>query len=270
MDINERRKRANIYFSRTYRRFKVNTKEQLIYLFALVLPTMLLFLLFYREISKFITILVSGPLSMVLPEGNVKIVSSSFLPVFGGVYHLSLPSVLPSYREILINLAVTIVLLGVSLYSSKREHKKTPLPIYFSFILTIHLISSIYFLFARAYFPFSATEYFELYMKQQIVMWFSLIVLAGFVLGVIGFGKIRRRILLFFILLVYAFIFGIVRYLAFSYIIAVGSSLYMAFLFFALGPLYEFIYFVFFYSVFINREIRYFGYGEGRNDWQWL
>lgn len=270
MDINERRKRAGIYFSRTYRHLKVNSKEQLIYVFALVVPTIIVFLLFYTEISRSICVLVSKPLISVFSAETVSITSAEFLPVFGGVYHLKLPNSLPSYNEIWLNLLITIILLTASLLGYKKKNKKTPLPIYFAFVLLIHLISCIYFLFARDYFPYTATQYSELYIKQQIIIWFSLLFLAGFVLGVIGYGKIRTRILLLIILSIYSAVFGIVRYLAFCYVVTAGSSIYMATLFFTFGPLYDFLYFVFFYSVFVNREIRYFGYGEGRNRWQWL
>lgn len=270
MDINERRKRANIYFSRTYRHFKVNSKEQLIYVFALIVPTIVLFLLFYTEISHFICNLLIPPLSKVFPQESLIVSSTEFLPLFGNVHFLTLPNLLPVYNEILFNLFISIVLFVLSLLANKKKNKNTPLPIYFAFVLLIHIISCIYFLFARDYFPYTATEFSELYMKQQIVIWFSLIFLSGFVLGVIGYGKVAVRMILFAILITYSFIFGIVRYLAFSYIISAGSSLYMASLFFTFGPLYDFLYFVFFYSVFINREIRYFGYGEGRNRWQWL
>ena len=269
MDINERRRRANIYFTRAKRRFKVNPKEQIFYVLALIVPTLVLFLMFYTELSKFITELISIPLRQVLPEGSVGIVSSEFIPWFGGVYYVSLPTSIPGFKEIWINIVITLTLLALSIYAAQRANKKTPLPIYFTFILIIHLISCLYFLFARDYFPYTGTQYAELYIKQQIVIWFSLILLIGFVLGVIGYGKMSTRILMFFVLAAYAFVFGVARYLAFTYLVTAGSALYMATFFFTLGPLYEFLYFVFFYSVFVNREIKYYGYGEGRDLWQW-
>lgn len=271
MDINERRKRANLYFSRSYRHFKVNPKEQLIYVFALIVPTMVLFLLFYTEISNFISHLLIPPLTKVFPQESIGVASSELFPLFGNVHYIVLPNSVPSYREILFNLFISIVLLIISLLANKRKNKNTPLPIYFAFVLIIHIIASLFFLFARDFFPYTATEFSELYMKQEIVIWFSLIFLSGFVLGVIGYGKVTTRMILFVTLITYSFIFGIVRYLAFSYIVSAGSSLYMASLFFTFGPLYDFLYFVFFYAVFINREIRYFGYDrEGRYRWQWL
>ncbi len=270
MDINERRKRANLYFSRSYRHFEVNTKEQLVFVFALVVPIMILFLLFYTELSHFVSNIVRKLLILALPSESVKIVTTDFLLIFGDIYFLELVNSLPEYSEIFINLIITLLLLTLSLFLVLKGHKKTPLPIYFSFILLIHLVSCLYFLFAKDYFPYSATEYSNLYMEQQIILWFALLVLNAFVLGVIGYGKIRTRVILFFIVIIYAFVYGIARYLTFCFVISAGSSLYMATLFFTLGPLYEFIYFVFFYSIFINREIKYFGYGEGRTRWQWL
>ena len=270
MNIYERRKRTKIYFSRTYRHFKVNYKEQLIFLFALILPSVLLFLLFYTEISRFIAEVSRFVFSAVFPANSMEITKSDFFPLFGGVYHLDLQSKSPTYNEIWINLALTLALLVVSFLAGRREKKRTPLPIYFSMILLIHLVSVVYFLFARYYFPYTAAKYSELYIKQQVVIWLALMIVSGFVLGIIGFGNIKRRILLYFGLIGYSFVFGIVRFITFTYIVSAGSSLYMASLFFTLGPLYDFLYFIFLYSIFVNKEIRYFGYGEGRYDWQWL
>ncbi|MEX1378134.1 MAG: hypothetical protein AB1Z23_11765 [Eubacteriales bacterium] len=239
-------------------------------MFALILPSVFLFLFFYTDISKFIAEISAFVLGGVFPKESLEIASSEFFPLFGGVYHLAVQSKSPTYAEIWINLLLTISLLSVSIIASRREKKRTPLPIYFTFILLIHLVSTIYFLFAKDYFPYTATKYSELYIKQQVVIWLALMIVSGFVLGIIGFGNIKRRILLYFGLMGYSFIFGIVRFITFTYIISTGSSLYMASLFFTLGPLYDFLYFIFLYSIFVNKEIKYYGYGEGRYDWQWL
>lgn len=269
MDERESNQKTQIFFSRTYRYFEVNKKEQLIYVLALIVPSVVLFLLFYSEISRVLAIWVSNALAAGMPEESVGVLYTNFLPIFGGVYHVEIPNSVPSNNEIWINLAVTMFLLVVTALLNKRKKRRTPLSIYFIIVLLIHLIACIYFLFAKDFFPYTATQYSELYIKQQVVIWLSFILLSGFVLGVIGYGEVRDKILFFLGVMLYSFVFGAARYLAFSYIISSTSSIYMATMFFSLGPLYDFLYFVFFYAVYINRKIKYFDYGEGRSRWQW-
>lgn len=270
MDIKNTIQKRQIYFSRAYRHLEPNKKEQWLFLLLFVLPSLILFLIFYTKVSYALSIWVKHALSACIPNSCLGIAYSNFLPVFGGIYYVQTQNLLPSDQEVIINLALTIVLLAVGLFSSRNKKGGTPLSIYFAIVLLLHLIACIYFTFAKEFFPYSATKYSELYMLQQVGIWMSFLVLAGLVTGIVGYGRIAGKLLTFLAIIIYSFIFGCVRYLTFLFIVSAASSLYMTTLFFSLGPLYDFLYLVCIYSIFINVQIKHFDQGEGRLKWHWM
>lgn len=264
------RQKMQIYFSRAYRHLKPNKREQWLYLLLCVLPLIILYLMFYTNISLTLSLWVKQSLTACISETNLDIAYGEFLPIFGGVYFVEVPSKIPTLSESGINFIVTIILLSIIFIRAKIKKGGSPLSIYFSIILLIHLVACIYFMFASEFYPYSATEYSELYIKQQISIWLSFLVLSGVLSGILGYGKISGRLLLFFTIIAFSLIFGFVRYLTFLFIVSAGSSLYMASLFFSLGPLFDFLYLVCFYVIYINAQIKYFDQGEGRLKWHWL
>lgn len=263
-------KKNQIFFSRAYRHLKPNKKERLLFLLLCVLPCLILYLIFYTKISLALAIWVKQELSTCVPGSSLSIAYGEFLPIFGGAYFVQIPSKMPSFQEIAINLVATLVLLCIVFVIAKKKKGGTSLTIFFAIILLTHLIACIYFMFASKYFPYSATQYSELYIKQQVSIWLSFLIMSGLLSGVLGYGKITGKLAVFFGTLAYSFIFGCVRCLAFLYIISKGSSLYMATLFFSLGPLFDFLYLVCFYVIHTNAQIKYYDQGEGRLKWHWL
>lgn len=270
MKAQNRELKTQMYYSRSYRHLEPDKKERLFFLLGCVLPCVVLFLLFYTEISYLLANWVKDTLLATIPESSLGIVYGEFLPVFGGIYYVQVPSAMPSFQEVNINLAVTLILLFMIFYISGKSKAGTPLSIYFGIVLLTHLVASIFFMFARDFYPYSATQYSELYIKQQVGIWLSFLVLSGVIMGILGYGRIAGRLIAFWGTMAYSFVFGCVRYLASLYIITTGSSLYMATLFFSLGPLFDFLYLVCFYGIYINVQIERFDQIDRRLDWQWL
>lgn len=266
---NERQK-TQIYFSRPYRHLMPDSKERWFFLLGCVLPCLVFFLFFYTKISYLLAIWVKDALSFAIPESSLGIAYGEFLPLFGGVYYVQIPSIMPSFQEVTINLATTLLLLFICFLPSRNSKGGTPLSIFFAIILLTHLVASIYFMFAMDFFPYSATEYSELYIKQQVGIWLFFLILSSLLMGMLGYGSIAGRLTAFLGTMAYSFVFGCVRYLTSMFILSKVSSLYMATLFFSLGPLFDFLYLVFFYSIYINAQIKRFDQGEGRVKWHWL
>ena len=262
--------KTQIYFSRTYRRLQPDSKERLLFLLGCFLPCLTLFLLFYTKITHFLAVWVNEALTAVIPKSSLSIAYGEFIPLFGGVYFVQIPSPQPSFQEVTVNLAVTLLLLVICFFPSRKTKGGTPLSIFFAIVLFTHLIAVIYFMFAMDFFPYSATEYSELYIKQQVGIWLFFLILLSLITGVLGFGSIASRLAVFFGTMVYSFVFGFVRYLASMFILSKVSSLYMATLFFSLGPLFDFLYLVCFYSIYIDAQVKRYGQGEGRVNWHWL
>lgn len=266
---NEEQK-AHIYFSRQYRRLKPDSKERFIFLLGFVLPCVITFLLFYTELTYMLAVWVKDALAVTIPASSLGISYGEFLPIFGGIYYVSLPTTLPTLQEIMINLSATLILLLICLFPSRKSKGGKPLSIFFAIVLLIHLIAVIFFMFAKDFYPYTATDYSELYIKQQMGIWLSFLVLSGIITGILGYGSVLSRLIAFVGTMAYSFIFGWVRCLASMFVITKLSSLYMATLFFSLGPLFDFLYLVCFYSIFINAQINRFDQGEGRMKWHWL
>lgn len=270
MSTHNNDQKNKIYYSRTYRHFKSNGKKRWLFLLLWVLPCLIMFLFFYTKITYYLSLWAKEALSHFVPFSDLTVDYSMFLPVFGGVYYLQVPTSLPFTREIEINVVITLILLFILFFVLKGKRGGTPFSIYFIIILLIHLVACIVFMFAMEYFPYTASQYSELYILQQVGIWISMILLSGLIAGAVGYGVTLVNILYFIFTMTYSFIFGCVRYLAFLFIITEGSSLYMTTLFFALGPLYDFLYFVFIYSVYVNIHIISFDEGKRRGKWQWM
>ncbi|MGD9676945.1 MAG: hypothetical protein AB7V16_01095 [Vulcanibacillus sp.] len=262
--------KSQIYFSRIYRHLLPNRVERWIFLLGGVLPTILLFLLFYSKITYMLAVWANQVFSLISPKNSLGIGYEEFIPIFGGVYYVILPNKMPIFSELVINVVVTLLLLFILYLLYKKNTGSTSLIIYFNIILLIHLISCIFFIFAEAYFPYSATVYSELYIKQQIGIWLSIMILAGVIIGILGYGSILVRFSFFLGIVGYSLVYGFVRYITFMFIISKGSNLYMATLFFSLGPLFDFLYLVGFYGIYIYSLVNYFNQGKGRLKWLWL
>jgi|LGVF01.2.fsa_nt_gb hypothetical protein len=263
--VPENELKRKIHFSHTYRHLKVDVVTQTLYLVLFVLPCFILFLFFYTWITKWSSILIRNLLLVVIPPEQLWISFSEFLPYFGGVYFVCLPTAIPSVYFILVNLVVALILLWICCSGNRLGH---PLSIFFTIAIMILIIACVFFLFASTYFPYTASIYSELYVKQQVGIWLSFIIIIGIVTGFLGIGGVVRRIITFVVTMLYSFVFGIIRYLVFMYIVSNVSSLYMASLFFSLGPFFDFLYLVYFYGIYVDKMINVYDSEKGR--WMWL
>ena len=242
--------KTQIYYPRTFRRFKADYKNQWLFVLLCVAPCLLLFLFFYSPLSRLLCQGVQWCLRGVFGDQALSIGYGEYLPAF-----------------CLVNLAVTLALLALCF---TRRNRGKPLAIYLAIALLIHLISCIYFLLAADFFPYTATQYSELYMKQQVGIWLSFLAIAGFITGFMNNGTLLSRCVTFFGIMVYSFVFGSVRYLVFLFIVSKASSLYMPSMFFTLGPFFDFLYLVYFYGVFVRHVITRVNTGERRSVWEWF
>lgn len=259
--------KAKIYYPRTYRHLILDRLRQLLFVLACVLPVIVLLLVFYPQLTGALSSAVAGFLSTIFPGANFSVISDEFIPMLGPIYFIRMPSVAPSLFFSLCNLAVALVLLTVCVTGRR---KGTPISIYFVIALLLHIVSSLYFAFASAYFPYTATDYTELYIKQQMSIWLCITVIAGFATGFISGGALYIRIGYYLLTLAYSFVFGSVRYFSFLFIIYTCSSLFMATLFFSLGPFFDFLYLVYFYGLFVDRMVTHLNSERRQALWQWF
>ena len=258
-------KKKTIYYARTYRHLQYQPWKNTLFFCLLVVPSLVLFILNMDYITSFLSILAASILGKIFPGIPLNLIDSEF-SILGVIKFLDLPTVYPNLSFVLINLLVTVSLI-LFLVTGKRVGKSVS--IYLLMGLFVHLINCIYFLFSPSYFPYNAFDYSTLYMKQQVGIWITFIILTAMFVSFMGRLGIIPKLVTFFGLLTYSFVFGAVRYIVFLYLIEKYSILYMAPMFFVFGPFFDFLYMVSIYGFFINKMITLYDSNKGREEWQW-
>lgn len=261
----EKQTKSAIFYARTYRHLKPNYKMITLYYLLCALPCLSIYLFMYSKITYVISKWVVNILSIFVSGVELGISSGEFLPYFGGVYFVTAPSKMPSFTLILVNLILILLFLLIC-YNLKDSAK--PIAIYCTIGLLIHLISCIFFLFMREYFPYTLSQYSELCMKQQVGIWLSFLAIACLVSGSISHSGASKFIMLFAVV-GYSFIFGCLRYVVFLVLLLKASSLYMPTLFFSFGPFFDFLYLVCIYSIYMNKLTLKFDDKNRGSEWHW-
>jgi hypothetical protein len=106
-----------------------------------------------------------------------------------------------------------------------------------------------------------------LYLQMALGLWILLPLLVAVALGPLPGTTISKFGIALFTLL-YSILFGTVRLAVFIYLLTRFSVMYMAAMFFALGPFIDFVYVVAIYAIYLNLlSLR---MRERPEAWQWL
>ena len=258
-------KKKQIYYARTYRRLELDLKACILFACLLVLPTVSLLIVFMDELTKLMTDIGVMILSAVIDPGDIVIKSIDYA-ILNTIYYIDIPMKYPDLWLIVGNLVVCLAILLLFRIIKKMGR---PLAIFATFAIMIHIVSCGFFAFASKYFPYTMADYSELYMKQQIGIWLTFAILAGLVVSFMGAKHYGLKLITFLGIMLYALVFGIIRYVLFLFVLHQFSALYMALLFFVLGPTFDFSYFVIIYALFVNKTICNSESGESKEIWKW-
>ena len=193
-------------------------------------------------------------------------IRSETYPLFGKISYLSAGTVYPGIQMSLINTGIS---LGVILLLAGLPWKGRPLAIYLILCSAIHLINSLWFVFGEKYFPYTLTVYSNLYMLQEIGIWVMFFVMTVMVTGIIGDRGVIYKLLTLLAVMLYSIVFGTVRYVIFIWLLYRFSVIYMAFFYFMIGPMFDFLYLVMIYALFVNRMIGVYDSRKGKEVWKW-
>ena len=254
-----------IYYARTYRRIRASRTKCFLYICILILPMLLLLWLHLDDLTRWICEATQYVFREFCPDISTSILTRDFA-LLGKVSYLSAGTVYPESRMCLLNGAVSlaaIILIG------NLPWKGRPMAIYLILNAGIHLISSLWFLFAGDSFPFTLTRYSELYMVQETGIWIVFLVMTGVVTGIIGDRGFPEKFFTVLCVMAYSVVFGTVRYIVFLYLLYRCSVLYMTLFYFTLGPMFDFVYLVMIYAFFVNRMIRVYESQSGKEAWKW-
>ena len=257
--------KQNIFFTRDYRHLPKPRLSMWLFVLAFAVPALLGILLFYPQITHAISQWVSGLITGATGIPT-SVISSDFIPMIGPVYLVDIAGSLPTRMFALINLIVSSVALLLALFV--RHNGIRSFIVYLCIALFIHIVASLYFVFFPEYFPYTLTNYSELYIEQQIAIWICIAGISGFAISLI-FSSFLSKLLSFVVTLLYSCVFGITRYVVYLLILHYFSALYMATLFFTLGMLFDFLQMVFIYILYVQYASKDFGTQKKGTLWKW-
>lgn len=250
-----------IYYHRAYRTITGSGWIFLLEFIAVAIPLSLAVLFFYTPITQQMSKIAHGILSEYYLPGSVILLEKTYL--LGNVLIVDLPGRYPTALICLVNFIASLILI---LFLPRLKTGKN-IAIYFVFLAFMNIVSAIFFTMAPFNFPYSNQDFSELYVKSEVSMWLFI----PFALGVAILplpAPILPKILLVILTLIYSFVFGTLRYIIFLFVISKFSVIYMALLFFAFGPLIDFIYIVGFYSFYTSRLAN--KLKGSKSIWKWL
>ncbi len=154
----------------------------------------------------------------------------------------------PSRRFALAAFVISVLLVA-ALPHLRRVPK--PVSVYIVFLALLNAAAAAFFVLAPQLFPYDVIDFSLLYMGTQFGIWLLLPVVMGVALAPIQAPAPEKMLVILFTVC-YAAIFGAVRYAAFLYLLDAITVLHMAAMFFALGPLIDFVYLVAIYAIYVN------------------
>lgn len=211
------------------------------------LPVVLLYVIFYSDITLALSKWAGRILASVTGQ-EVSVTSKAYFPGFGDIYFTDMQGRMPSFTYALAAALIAVVLIIIF---SQGNYNSRPLMIYLCMGLYVFFISSLFFVFFPEHFPYTLTQYSELYMKQQVALWITISLLGGISIGLLCEKGIHKFIA-FFTMAVMSFLYGCVRYVIYLYLLHAVSSILMATLFFTFGVLFDFLQLIAIFSIYIK------------------
>ncbi|MCE5194227.1 MAG: hypothetical protein LLF28_02045 [Nitrospiraceae bacterium] len=212
------------------------------------------------SVTFFINDFAKNILSDYFPSDLINIIEKSFVK---DIYILSMPE---KYPEPLLPPALFLFSL-LSIFLIIKTKLPAPVVIWIVYSSIVNLISSIFFIFFYDQFPYNIEAFTELYIKTEVNIWIFIPIIMGMALSSLP-SRIFSKVGLVVLTIIYSMILGLIRYVAFIYVLADFSLIFMPLLFFAFGPFMDFVYIVGMYSLYISNYAK--KIGKDLRIWKWL
>lgn len=249
-----------IYFTRAYRRLPVPGLVSSVFLVLFILLLLFLVIWFRSELSYIVAW--SGWKAATLMGADARLASVDFL--WAPLYCVDTLAVYPTRFAVFLSLIISIVVVVVLPFVKKLP---APANYWFFYIFFVQLVSSLFFVFFATYFPYTVMDYTSLYAKVLLIMWIVIPLIDG--LSVAAYPTpFWHKMILALITLLYSIVFGAVRGALNIVILESGSVMMMAFCFFILGALLDFIYVTGFFGFFMAKTAR--DLSDRKAIWKWL
>lgn len=252
--------KEKIFYHRAHRRAFLGTSgsEKLLFLFVIILDIVLLII--FPEIVRVVSFSVKNLLSELGYQPSVQY----WEIIYRQIAVLDMPAIYPTLKFSVGVLIFSTLLIILVLIIPRFPRL---LAVYLVFLSLINIVSAFFFIVLPYEFPYSIAEFSILYLGTEVGLWVLLPPILALALYTLP-TNLTSKILFILFNLAYSIIFGAVRYAAFLFLMDDFSVLFMALFYFAFGPLFDFVYLVGFYTLFVSNLADGIRYSFER--WRWL
>jgi len=255
--------KTQIYYHRSYRKIEPRSMPYIAISVLLLVVVMEIFILYYfPQLTRMLSQAAATVLGTCVPADLVQISPKPYL--FDNVYIVTIPGRYPSATLSIITaiISLTVIYLAVSV-----KKAIDPKLVWLIFIFFITLFSAAFFIFFPEYFPYDMEVFSEMYIKTEVGIWMIIPFILTFAL--LPFPMLLyEKLGVILATLFYSIVFACVRYIVFLYLLRSTTYLFMALMFFMLGPFLDFIYIVGSYSLCLSESGKRTGKDMGK--WNWL
>jgi len=138
---------------------------------------------------------------------------------------------------------------------------------YIVFVSIVNAVSAAFFVLVPMDFPYDIGTFCMLYIGTEVGLWMLIPVILAIALYSTP-TSLYSKVLFIVFNVAYSIIFGTVRYLVFLSALQDYSVLYMALFYFLIGPLFDFVYLVGFYTLYVSNLSELIQHSFRR--WKWL
>jgi hypothetical protein len=253
-------KKETIYFHRAHKRAQEDNPNLARLLFVFVLLLDVVIFIFYPTIIEVVTLSVRN---VLLSLGYFPTIFQ-WKMLWRPIMALDMPTVFPSTMfsvgVLIFSTLLTIVVIVFSRFPRLFAA-------YLVFLSIINGVSAAFFILTPMDFPYDIGTFCMLYIGTEVGLWILIPVILAIALYSTPTTLISKILFILFNV-AYSVIFGTVRYLVFLSALHDHSVLFMAVFYFVFGPLFDFVYVVGFYTLYVSNLSELIQHSFRR--WKWL
>lgn len=257
-------KKKQIFYTREYRHMINTPLSNLLEILCTVVPFLIILRVCYSGFSLWLSEVAKGVLE-VLFGVEAEIAQNDSLAFFDPVFYVDIEGRKPGFTMCFV-LFVAVLFLFIIILQIFEKYKS--FMIYIGIFLGILLVSDIYFVFWGDKFPYTLGSYANIYMLQQVVLWFAISLVSVVALSILP-GIHGSALLSFWTIMIYSVIYDSVRYIVFVVFLYWATNVFMAPLYFMCGVFLDFMYVVAIYAIYARRISEKFNKREEMRAWEW-
>lgn len=257
-------KKKQIFYTREYRHMKGTPLSNVVEICLTLIPFLVLMWKYYSSFSFVLSEFVINMLKVFFKVEPIMAQNDS-LSFLGPVFYADHPGRQPNFTMSL--LLLIAVLFGMIIILQILDKYK-PFMIYIAMFLAILLVSDVYFIFWGGHFPYTLGSYSNIYMIQQAVMWMAIAMVTIISISVLP-GIHGSTVFSFWGIMLYAVVYGSVRYIVFVVFLYLATNVFMAPIYFMCGVFLDFMYVVAIYAICARKISEKFSRKKEMGVWKW-